>query len=142
MEATQNRSAQLAAAVSWGFLGILLAIGTWRIAVPWDLSEVDAQGNPTGNGADQNWIGIAAVMVIVIVVGVGAGVLHRRIQATALTVGGASTWALLFAWRSAAGRAAGANLWMVPFVFIVVPATVGVVGFVNYLAKTRQPFSS
>jgi hypothetical protein len=123
-------------------MGVVLATLSWLVAVPWDLSEVDASGQTTGNGADKHWLGIGAVLVVVVAAGVTAALRGRRVEARALTTAGAATWAFLFAWRSVTARAAGANMWMVPFLFIVVPVAFGVSSYVSYLARTRSAGTS
>lgn len=105
-------------------LAAVAAVGAWRAVVPWDLSEIDANGQliPSG-GADANAGRIAFAACVVVLVGfVLAAIPAARSSAVAATRAGMTVWAALFTWRALAARTEGASLFLVPLVFVVAPA--------------------
>lgn len=117
--------------------GLAIALGSWWLLVPWDLSEVDASGRATETGGDDAAIFIAAVLVIIFLAGIFPAIRGARVPATSVTVGGTTTWALVFAWRASTARVTGAKLWVVAFVAIVVPAAVAVSVVVFVVGRHR-----
>lgn len=112
--------------------GALLTLATWLLLVPWDLSE-DAGG---GRSADDHGGGIATVAVLVLVVAVALLPDPRTRSASApFARGGFAAWAVLFAWRAGTAETAGANLSLVPLVFVVLPAAVVVPAVLRVVAS-------
>lgn len=120
----------------WGFLGVLLTSMSWLALVPWDLSEIDRQGHSTGRSVDKDWELIAAILGIIFIAGLLVVLLRPR-GAAPFAIGASTAWAALFAWRAAASRVSGANMWILSFAYLVVPAAAGVGSVVASLAKTR-----
>lgn len=91
--------------------------------MPWDLSEVDAEGRPLPAGDDDQLVAIG--LVLVLIAGIGAmlaAFARQRFFAIFFTAGATLTWAALFAWRAGTARTSGANLFLVPLVLFVIPA--------------------
>jgi hypothetical protein len=108
-------------------VGAAGSLGTWLLLVPWDLSEVDADGRSLEQGGDDYGGMIAFVAGVVIVIAVGLLVVPRtRRLAVWFAVGGLVTWATLFAWRAGVSETSGANMFMVPLLFAVIPLTIAV----------------
>ena len=104
-----------------------MSLGTWLLFVPWDLSEVDADGRQLERGGDDYAGMIALVAGVVIAIAVGLLMTPRtRQSAVWFAVGGLVTWAALFAWRAGVSETSGANMFMVPLLFAVIPLTVAV----------------
>ena len=105
--------------------GAVASLGTWLLLVPWDLSEIDADGHQLDRGGDDYAGLIALVAGVVIVVAVGLVLAPRtRRSAVSFAVGGMVTWAALYAWRAGASETSGANMFMIPLLFAVIPVTV------------------
>ena len=121
---------RLAAAV----VGAAVTLGAWLLFLPWDLSEVDADGRLLEKGADDYGGMIALVAVVVVAVAVGLLLAPRtRQSALWLAVGGLGTWAVLFTWRAGVSETSGANMFMIPLLFAVIPVTVAVPFVLRYL---------
>ncbi len=118
-------------------LGAGLAVGTWIALLPWDLSEINARGEVTGTGGDDLFGQVALVGLLVAAVGLGVSLSGRYEVATWMTVGGLASWALLFAWRASVARTAGANLWLLPFIVVVLPAAIAMPLIVWRVGKGR-----
>lgn len=130
------RIVRTAPAFAGALVGAGLTLGGWMLLVPWDLSEVDAVGNPTSTGGDDAWPAIIGVFFVVAVIGILAARFSQQGFAMAFTLVGAGTWTALFAWRVSTARTTGANMWMIPFLVLVVPAVVGV-SAVTYAISRR-----
>lgn len=123
--------------------GVGLALLAWVVLLPWDLSEVDTRGRSLPRGGDDYVTRIAVVPVIVVIAGLAFIVLPRaraggeRLRGAGpwLTAGGAAAWVTLFAWRTAVARTSGANMFMIPLVFVVVPVALASVWIVNRVGK-------
>lgn len=103
----------------------MTSLGLWLLLVPWDLSEIDADGRMLDRGGDDYAGAIALVAGVIIAIGIGLVVSPRtRPSAAWFVLGGLVIWAVLFAWRSAVSEVAGANMFMLPLVFAVIPLTV------------------
>jgi hypothetical protein len=108
-------------------VGAAVSVGTWLLFVPWDLSEVDADGRQLERGADDYAGMIALVAGVVIAIAVGLVVAPRtRQSAVSFAGGGLVTWTALFAWRAGVSETSGANMFMIPLLFAVIPLTVAV----------------
>lgn len=108
-----------------GLVGVAVSLGTWVLLVPWDLSEVDADGRLLQKGADDYGGMIALVAGVVIALSTGLLFAPRtRQSALGFAVGGLVTWAVLFAWRAGVSETSGANMFMIPLIFAVIPVTV------------------
>lgn len=106
-------------------IGAVVALGAWLLLVPWDLSEIDADGRMLDRGGDDHAGMIALVAGVVIAIGIGLVVSPRtRPSATWFVLGGLVMWTVLFAWRSAVSEVSGANMFMLPLVFAVIPLTI------------------
>ena len=108
-------------------VGAVGSLGAWLLLVPWDLSEVDADGRSLEQGGDDygGMIALVAGVVIAIAIGLLMAQQARRL-AVWFAVGGLVTWATLFAWRAGVSETSGANMFMVPLLFAVIPLTVAV----------------
>ena len=105
--------------------GMAVALLAWLVLLPWDLSEVTADGRPIEGGGDD--VGAQLALVAVIVVALGMAVVARpstRAVAPAFVAGGLWTWTVLFAWRAGAAKTDGANLFLAPLVVVCVPVAV------------------
>lgn len=111
-----------------------MSLGTWVLFLPWDLSEVEADGRLLEKGGDDYTGMIALVAVVVAATAVGR-LLAPRTRQSALwfAVGGLVTWAVLFAWRAGVAETSGANMSMIPLLFAVIPATFTVLFVLRYL---------
>jgi hypothetical protein len=49
--------------------GVAIAVATWILLVPWDLSELDANGSTLESGGDDSGWQIAVVGIVVVLVG-------------------------------------------------------------------------
>lgn len=114
---------KLLVALGGGATAVLL----WLLLLPWDLSEVDAQGRLRERGGDDYAGAIVAVAGIVVAIALIL-VLLRRTRPTAplFAAGGLGAWAALFAWRAGTAETSGANLFMVPLLVVVIPLAVTV----------------
>lgn len=105
--------------------GVAVAVTAWLLLVPWDLSEVTADGRPIEGGGDDSGSQIALVGVIVLALGLAAVTrTSTRRKAAAFVAGGLGAWTVLFAWRAGASETAGANMFMAPLVVLFVPVTI------------------
>ena len=76
--------------------------------VPWDLSEVTADGRPIEGGGDDSGLQIALVGVIVVAFGVVAlARISTRAFAATYVAGGLATWTVLFGWRAGVSETDG-----------------------------------
>lgn len=103
-------------------IGVSVAFAAWIALVPWDLSE-RADGSRSGDDFGPE---IAAVCIVVTIVGVLVAIAPRtRPLAAALAAGGLWCWTALFAWRAGtAEMVSGANLYMIPLLFLFVPSAI------------------
>jgi hypothetical protein len=105
--------------------GAALALISWLLLLPWDLSEVDADGRVLDQGGDDFGGMIAVVAGIVVTASVGILLARRARWASAwVAMGGMAVWATLFAWRAGTSETSGANMFMIPLLFVVIPLTV------------------
>lgn len=108
-------------------VGSAVSLAVWLLLVPWDLSEVDADGRMLEQGGDDHAAMIAAVAGVVIAIAIGLLAAPRaRRSAVWFAVGGLAVWAVLFAWRAGVAETSGANMFMVPLLFAVIPLTIAV----------------
>ena len=106
-------------------VGAAVSIGTWLTLLPWDLSEIDAHGQIRDQGGDDYGVVIAVVAIVVMAIAVGLVSASRtRRWAVPFVVGGLATWAVLFAWRAGVSETSGANMFMIPLLFAVIPLTI------------------
>jgi hypothetical protein len=108
-------------------IGAGVAVISWLVLVPWDLSEVSEDGRGVGGGGDDNAPQIALVGAVVLAIGliaIASGRREARRSAPALVAGGLAAWSALFAWRAGVSETSGANLFMVPLVMMFIPAAV------------------
>jgi hypothetical protein len=118
---TMSRGRALLAAST----GVAVAVTAWLLLVPWDLSEVTADGRPIEGGGDDSGSQIALVGVIVLALGLAAVTrASTRCQAAAFVAGGLGAWTVLFASRAGVAETEGANLFMAPLVVLFVPVTI------------------
>ena len=97
----------------------------WLVLVPWDLSEVTADGRPIEGGGDDSGLQIALVGVIVVAFGlVALARISTRAFAATYVAGGLATWTVLFGWRAGVSETDGANMFMAPLVILFLPATI------------------
>lgn len=104
-----------------GMLSALMSL-VWLAVIPWDLSEIDADGRLRPEGGDDvfgSWrSAMLAVGWFVSAAGVTAMGLRRRwTLATVVVVG--SFW---FLWRTGSARVNGANLFLAGWVLAFLPA--------------------
>jgi hypothetical protein len=118
--------------------GALVGVILWVGLVPWDLSEVDAAGRPLANGGDDHAGSIGLVAVVLTGAGVALATRHRTERAASWFVaGGLAAWAALFAWRAGVAATAGANLFLVPLVAVVVPVAIVVPLLIGKVSTAR-----
>ena len=105
------------------FAGVAVVIALWLLLVPWNLSEEDPTGRLRPEGQDSYYAPrIAAVVVIAAIAGGLAAV--RDKQWSRLFLGGSFGGVIaLFAWRAGSGTSAGANLWLMSLITVVIPGT-------------------
>lgn len=127
-----------AAALAGSTAAVSVTVVLWLVLLPWDLSEIDAEGNPTGSSLDQRWLSFALILLVILAVGIWAAWLRHPIISVSWTIAGAMMWAGLFAWRASSARVSGANFWFLAFFLFVGPAAFGVSSFVTYLARERR----
>ncbi len=122
--------------------GAAVPVAVWLVVVPWDLSEIDASGAMIEGGGDDNAGSIATVAVVVLAMGVVLALLQQtRTVAELFTFGGFIAWAALFGWRAGSSRVIGANFFMIPLLFAVVPAAIIVPLFVRWVARRSAEYS-
>lgn len=115
-------------------VGAVVSLGTWVLFLPWDLSEVDVDGRLLEKGGDDYGGMIALVAVVVVAIAVGLLLAPwTRQSALGFAVGGLVTWAVLFTWRAGVSETSGANMFMIPLLFVVIPVTVAVPFVLRYL---------
>jgi uncharacterized membrane protein len=108
-------------------IGAVVSLWAWMLLVPWDLSEVDADGLPRAQGGDDHGGVIALVAGLVVALAVGLLLAPRwRRAAVPVATGGLMTWTVLFTWRAGVSETSGANMFLVPVLFAVIPLTVAV----------------
>ena len=115
-------------------VGATFCLALWLLLARWDLSE-DIPG-----GGDDLFPRIVAVLGMLVVAGVAAVVVSPRLGQIAANASFV-TWALLFAWRASVARVSGANLWLLPFLFLVLPAAglaANLIDRVNKFVKTQR----
>jgi hypothetical protein len=105
---------------------------------------VDKLGRPLPRGGDDYAAEIVLVAVVVAVTGLALLASSKtRKGADTFAAGGLWTWAALFGWRAAVSRVSGANLFVVPLIFAVVPAALAVPVIIgaagNWLETRRAP---
>lgn len=117
--------------------GALTGVFLWILTVPWDLSEkVDAHGNQSGG--DDNAGRIALTLASITSVGLALAVRRSTSRlAVPETIGAASAWTALFAWRAGVSEVSGASLFLIPLVFAVIPGAARAVGFVALIASAH-----
>lgn len=107
--------------------GIAVSLAMWVLLLPWEFSEV------AGESGDRYAGRIALV---------GAGVLSSALlvairwpdeRCTAYAAASLAAFALLFVWRSVDSETSGANMWPIPFVFAVLPASLAGFAVVSWL---------
>lgn len=107
--------ANLLGALGGGATAALL----WLLLLPWDLSEVDAQGRMLERGGDDYGGAIAAVVSIVVAFALILLLLRRG--------------------RAGTSETSGANMFMVPLVFMVIPVAVIVpIALARFTARLRE----
>ncbi len=105
--------------------GAAVALVSWLLLVPWDLSEVTEDGRIIEGGGDDSGLQIALVGVIVVALAlVAVARASSRPLAAPVVAGGLAAWTALFAWRAGAAETVGANMFMAPLVIVFVPATI------------------
>lgn len=118
--------------------GITVALLSWILLVPWDLSEVDERGRQFASGGDGRAAQIGIALLIVAAAGVAlAWTDQLNTVATVFTVSGSVTWMILFAWRVAVSRTSGANFFVIPLIMFVLPLTILTPLAVRGLARRR-----
>jgi hypothetical protein len=108
-------------------IGAGVAVISWLVLVPWDLSEVSRDGRGVDGGGDDNALQIALVGGVVVAIGliaIASGRNQARRGAPAIVAGGLTAWAALFAWRAGVSETSGANMFMVPIVMVFIPVAV------------------
>jgi hypothetical protein len=104
--------------------GVAIAVAVWLMLLPWDLSELDANGSTLGGGDDYGWQ-IAVVGVVVVLVGLATTLKARtRSAGPVLVASGLTAWCALFAWRAGTAEVSGANMFVVPLVTVMIPVVV------------------
>lgn len=122
------------AAVIAGVAGVGVTAGGWTALLPWDLSELNANGQQVTGGGDDYIPRI--LLVAAVYMGFGALVARwRSPMAVPFVASAALSWAALFAWRASVSTVAGANLWLLMFMFVVLPVAVGSVVVARWLAS-------
>ena len=125
--------------------GVVIAVAAWLLLVPWDLSELDANGSMLEGGGDDYGWQIAVVGVVVVLIGLATALkATTRSAGPVLVASGLTTWSALFAWRAGTAEVSGANTFVVPLVPIMIPAAVLMpllVRRVGRLARRSQRFS-
>lgn len=130
MPSRRNRSCVLLAVA-----GSAGAIAVWLTLVGWDLSEETAQGDHISGGGDHLAGRMALTLAVVFSLALALGTSrHGQQRAVSFQIGAATAWSLLFAWRAAAARTSGPNLWPIPFVVFVIPLAIITVALVKALA--------
>jgi hypothetical protein len=105
--------------------GVAIAVATWILLVPWDLSELDANGSTLESGGDDSGWQIAVVGIVVVLVGLATTLKPvARGAGPVLVASGLTTWSALFAWRAGTAEVSGANMFVVPLVTVMIPAVV------------------
>jgi hypothetical protein len=105
--------------------GVAIAVATWILLVPWDLSELDANGSTLESGGDDSGWQIAVVGIVVVLVGLATTLKPvTRGAGPVLVASGLTTWSALFAWRAGTAEVSGANMFVVPLVTVMIPAVV------------------
>jgi hypothetical protein len=102
--------------------GVVFALLLWLALVPWDLSEIDPAGRVIEGGGDDHagWIGLVVASILGTAT-LWALVPRQGTRAAFFALGGCIAWAILIAWRVGTARTDGANLFLIPFVAVVVP---------------------
>lgn len=124
--------------IGWGVAGAVCAVVAWLLLVPWDLSTVDESGELIAGGNERGAGGMIVVFLVIVALGLIVAFRGARATAVTLTASGTTTWMILFAWRTAAARVIGANLFIVPLVVLVLPAAVIAPVVVLAAATVRQ----
>ena len=103
-------------------VGAAVVVAVWLLVVPWHLDEVDELGRSLSSRVDQNAGRIALVIAFGGVLGFALATVTKETKvAMVFTAGASLSWAVLFAWRAAASRTSGANLFIIPLVVAVIP---------------------
>jgi hypothetical protein len=105
--------------------GVAIAVAVWLLLLPWDLSELDANGSTLQGGGDDYGWQIAVVGVVVVLVGLATTLKAKtRSAGPVLVASGLTAWSALFAWRAGTAEVSGANMFVVPLVTVMIPAVV------------------
>lgn len=117
---------------------VLVVSVAWVLVVPWDLSDIDSTGRPR-DGLDSHWLSVAAVGVAAAAIGLVAAATRGIAQhGQSIACAAMATWAGLLAWRAFSARMDGASLFLVPFVFVVLPLCVFVPWIAGRVGRMRQ----
>jgi hypothetical protein len=90
--------------------GVAIAVAVWLLLLPWDLSELDADGSTLEGGGDDYGWQIAVVGVVVVLVGLATTLKARtRSAGPVLVASGLTAWSALFGWRAGTAEVSGAT---------------------------------
>jgi len=86
-------------------VGVLAeCVAWWAFRVPWDMSEVNRQGQIIERHGDQTMLRLVAALAVLTVAYLVAATVTGRMETVALAVGSAAAWAFIWSWRASASR--------------------------------------
>ena len=86
-------------------VGVLAeCVAWWAFRIPWDMSEVNRQGQIIERHGDQTMLRLVAALAVLTVAYLVAATVTGRMETVALAVGSAAAWAFIWSWRASASR--------------------------------------
>ncbi len=108
----------------WFAVGACAAPVAWWLTLPWDMSEIDRSGRPTGISGDEYAWNIVALGAIGLIVVVAVSVVVMSPMGQIVAFGWITGMAATLSWVAMTARVSGANLYLASFVMFVGPLCV------------------
>jgi hypothetical protein len=116
-------------------LGPILVVVGWSVALPSNLDQIDGSGDISGPGVDGYWLHILGVPLPMLALAALLAWRRSYREAQLVVAFGALSWVLTFTYRASMARTTGANMFLVPLIFLVVPTAIAMVLLVRWMCR-------